>query len=198
MALWNENKEDLAVKTGTVEAIKENGVYELEINEAYISNSTSSSAVGLTIDFQGENNRMRTTFWYKKGDGSPNQYAERHLNRMLFLCKTKMSDLKLETKEVKGFDGKEFKRTFVSNLAGKKIGVITEVTAEKNGEHTRYNYNVRDFYDVKTGKTADEITNKTEAKTVEYFKNRYSKEKVEVPARPQTNTDNGEDDEFPF
>ena len=171
MALWNNNQEDLTTKTGTGEKIEVSGVYELEIKEAYLTNSKSSKAVGITLNFDGDAGYARTTLWHIKGDGTVNKFAEKYLNRMLYLLKTKVENLKTEVKKVKLFSGEEVDRTFITNIPKKAIGVILEV--KKDQENT--NYEIKDFYDIGTGKTTDEIMNKTEAVTVQFFKDKFEK-----------------------
>lgn len=171
MALWNNNQEDLTTKTGTGEKIEVSGVYELEIKEAYLTNSKTSKAVGITLNFDGDAGYTRTTLWHIKGDGTVNKFAEKYLNRMLYLLKTKVENLKTEVKKVKLFSGEEVDRTFITNIPKKAIGVILEV--KKDQENT--NYEIKDFYDIGTGKTTDEIMNKTEAVTVQFFKDKFEK-----------------------
>ena len=171
MALWNNNQEDLTTKTGTGEKIEVSGVYELEIKEAYLTNSKASKAVGITLNFDGDAGYARTTLWHIKGDGTVNKFAEKYLNRMLYLLKTKVENLKTEVKKVKLFSGEEVDRTFITNIPVKKLGVILEV--KKDQENT--NYEIKDFYDIGTGKTTDEIMNKTEAVTVHFFKDKFEK-----------------------
>lgn len=200
MALWRNNQEDLTKKTGTKEKLSFSGVYEMEIKEAYLSNSTKSEAMAVTLTFENDEAYGRVNFWYLKGNGEPNEYAEKSLNRLLFLAKLKIEKLKQETKRVKLFSGDEVDRTFLPELHGKKVGMILEV--KKEGENT--NIEAKDFYDIKTGKTTDEILNKTEAETVAFFKEKYEKEEPKKKGYPLPyETDKNiitEDDEeeFPF
>lgn len=200
MALWNNNQEDLTTKTGTGEKIEVSGVYELEIKEAYLTNSKSSKAVGITLNFDGDAGYARTTLWHIKGDGTVNKFAEKYLNRMLYLLKTKVENLKTEVKKVKLFSGEEVDRTFITNIPKKAIGVILEV--KKDQENT--NYEIKDFYDIGTGKTTDEIMNKTEAVTVQFFKDKFEKTapKKGYPLPYETTkniiTKVEDEEEFPF
>lgn len=119
---------------------------------------------------------------------------------MLYLLKTKIQNLKTEVKKVKLFSGEEVDRTFITNIPKKAIGVILEV--KKDQENT--NYKIRDFYDIKTGKTADEIMNKTEAVTVQLFKDEFekavAKKKYPLPYKTTKNivTEVEDEEEFPF
>lgn len=200
MALWNNNQEDLTVKTGTGEKIEVSGVYELEIKEAYLTNSKTSKAVGITLNFDGDAGYARTTLWHIKGDGTVNKFAEKYLNRMLYLLKTKVENLKTEVKKVKLFSGEEVDRTFITNIPKKALGVILEV--KKDQENT--NYEIKDFYDIGTGKTTDEIMNKTEAVTVQFFKDKFEKvaPKKGYPLPYETTknivTEVEDDEAFPF
>lgn len=198
MALWNNNQEDLTTKTGTGEKIEVSGVYELEIKEAYLTNSKTSKAVGITLNFDGDAGYARTTLWHIKGDGTVNKFAEKYLNRMLYLLKTKVENLKTEVKKVKLFSGEEVDRTFITNIPKKAIGVILEV--KKDQENT--NYEIKDFYDIGTGKTTDEIMNKTEAVTVQFFKDKFEKvapkKGYPLPYETTKNIITEDDEEFPF
>lgn len=189
--LWNFNEGDTKIKIGRNEQLKKSGVYEVVIKEAYISYSTSSKAVGLTLSLECPQGYARTTLWYKKGDGEPNPFAELTLNRMLFLSKLKLENLKPVNKEVKGYDGSTFKRWFIEELAGKELGVILVI--KKEGD--KYNVEVKDFYDIKSGRTADEITNNKEATTVEFFREKF---KTEEPQKLEEKKEGKENDEFPF
>ena len=200
MALWNFRQEDLTTKTRTGEKIEASGVYELEIKEAYLTNSKSSKAVGITLNFDGDAGYARTTLWHIKGDGTVNQYVEKYLNRMLYLLKTKGENLKTEVKKIKLFSGEEVDRTFITNIPKKAIGVILEVEKDQDN----INYKINDFYDIGTGKTADEIMNKTEAVTVQSFKDKFekaaSKKGYPLPYETTKNiiTKVEDEEEFPF
>lgn len=205
MALWSNNQEDLTQKTGVKEKIEENGVYEVEIKEAYISNSTKSKSQAVTIVFEDNDNYGRVNFWYLKSDGTENRFAVKSLNRLLYLCKLKSENLKQESRKVKLFSGEEVQRVFLPDLEEKKIGIILEVKIVKDN----VNYEVKDFFDLKTRKTSDEIINKTEAATVEFFKNKYEKEALNKPKNDNediaydtdkniTTVTSLDDDEFPF
>lgn len=202
MALWRTNQEDLTKKTGTKEKITISGVYEVEINEAYLTDSTKSNAKGVTLNFSNDESYGWFSLWYLKGDGQPNESAEKSLNRLIYLAKLKVDKLKQETKKVKLFSGNETDRTFLPELHGKKVGMILEV--KKEGDN--YNINLKDFYDIGTGKTTDEILNKTEATTVAFFKERFAKEEPKqgkkgysLPYETDKNiiTEDNEE-EFPF
>lgn len=198
--LWRNNQEDLTKKTGTKEKLAASGVYEMEIKEAYLSSSTKSKAKAVILAFENDENYGRVNFWYLKGDGEPNEFAERNLNRLLYLAKLKQEKLRQETKKVKLFSGEEIERVFLPDLHGKKIGMILEV--KKDGENT--DIEAKDFYDIGTGKTTDEILNKTEASTVQFFKDKFAKEKTKeakkgypLPYETDKNIITGEE-EFPF
>lgn len=200
MALWNSNPEYLTAKTRIGEKIEASGVYELEIKEAYLTNSKSSKAVGITLNFDGDAGYVRTTLWHIKGDGTINKYVEKNLERMLYLLKTKVENLKTEVKKVKLFSGEEVDRTFITNIPKKAIGVILEVEKDQDN----INYKIKDFYDIGTGKTTDEIMNKTEAVTVQFFKDNFEKTapKKGYPLPYETTkniiTKVEDEEEFPF
>lgn len=202
MALWKSNPENLTKKTGFKKKITVSGVYELEINEAYLTDSTKSNAKGITLSFSNDESYGRASLWYLNGNGEPNDSVEKNIERLVYLAKLKFEELKEETKKVKLFSGNEVNRTFLPELHGKKVGMILEV--EKKGDN--YNINVRDFYDIGTGKTTDEIINKTEATTVASFKERFAKEESKQGKKgyplpyetDKTIITEDDEEEFPF
>lgn len=206
MTLWNNNKqEDLTTEIGRKEKLVTSGVYEAEIKEAYLTNSSQSKAKAVTIAFETENNYGRVSFWFLKADGTENSHAVKALNRMLYLCKFKTGhDLKQETKKVKGFNGVETNRIFLPELHGKNIGMIIE--AKKEGDNV--NLEVKDFFDIKSRKTSNEILNKTEAETVPFYEEKYKNAKPQgleenkngLPYETDKNITTAADidDEFPF
>ena len=206
MSLWNNKQEDLITKVGTKERLVTSGVYDLEIKEAYITDSTKSKARAVTLAFENDKNYGRVNFWFLKGDGTENPFATKALNRMMYLFKFKSThELKKETRKVKTFEGKEIERTFLPEFEGKALGMIIE--AKKDGDNV--NLDVKDFFDIKSRKTSDEILNKTEAVTVPFFEEKYKDAKPQVvenenglPFETDKNiiTDKSAltDDEFPF
>ena len=205
MALWNTKQEDLTTKVETREKLTTNGVYAAEIKEAYLTNSTQSKAVAVTLSFETERNYGRVNFWFLKGDGTENTFAVKALNRMMYLCKFKAThELKQENKKVKLFNGKEIDRTFLPEFHGKNIGMIIE--AKKDGDNV--NLEVKDFFDINSRKTSDEILNKTEPTTVPSYEEKYKDAKPVVvdknnnglPYETDKNitTAVDVDDEFPF
>lgn len=205
MTLWNTRQEDLTTKVNSREKINKSGVYELEIKEAYLMDSTQSKAQAVTLAFENDTHYGRASLWFLKGDGEPNLRAEKLLNRMMYLSKFKADhNLKMEKKKTKLYNGKEIERTFLSELHGKKLGVILE--AKKDGENI--NLEINDFFDIKSRKTSDEILNKTEAETVAKAEEKYKDAKPQetnkndLPYETDKNviTDSSvlSDDEFPF
>lgn len=188
--LWSNKKEDLMERMprGRNEKIEKNGVYELKINEAYLTNSNQSKAVGVTFVTENDEGNARFTLWHKKGDGTENIFAQKLLNRLCFLLKLKVDELQTEKRVIKGFKG-DFERTFLPAFENKEIGVILEV--EKEGD--TINYSVKDFYDIKTSKTANEITNKEEATDVDFWRSKWAEIKEEAPKQVEESVD-----EFPF
>lgn len=192
MNLWNSNQEDLTTKIGRGEKITKNGVYEFEIKEAYLTNSSSSKAVGITLNLENSEGYARVTLWHKKGDGTDNKFAQKLLNRMVYLLKLKVDNLKTEVKKIKAYSGDEISRTYITNLAGKDIGVILQT--KKDGDNI--NYEIKDFFDIKTEKTTDEILNKTEATDVKFYREKFGAiTQPEIAEKEDTVED---DEEFPF
>lgn len=208
MSLWNNKQEDLITEIARKEKLVTSGVYAVEIKEAYLTNSNQSKARAVTLSFESENNYGRVSFWFLKADGTENSFATKALNRMMYLCKFKPGhDLKQETKKIKLFDGKEIDRIFLPELNGKNIGMIIE--AKKDGDNI--NLEVKDFFDIKSRKTSDEILNKTESTTVPFYEEKYKDAKPQgteksnngLPYETDKNittvtSSDFNDDEFPF
>ena len=196
MALWMNSQEDLTKATGTKEKFKKNGVYEITIKEAYLTDSTKSQAKAVTLIFEDENSYGRANFWYLKGDGTENEFSRKTLNRLAYLLKLKTENLKTETKKYKTFYGNEMERVYLPDFTDKKIGVILTVEHDMD----QVNMEVKDFFDIKTKKTSDEFLNKTEAHTVAFFEEKYTN--VEKTVSSQENnvseTKDEDEDEFPF
>lgn len=193
MNLWNANENDLTKKTGTKEKFENSGIYEVTIKEAYITHSTKSKAKAITVSLETEENYGRVNFWFLKGDGTENEFTRATLNRMMYLLKLKPNQLKTESKKVRNYDGEEVERLYLLDLEGKSIGIILKVTIEEK----QTNFEVKDFFDIKSKKTSDEILNKTEAYTVEFFTKKYAQE-VEKYSNDETVETTEDDDEFPF
>lgn len=200
MELWRSNPENLTKRPRTKERITVSGVYEVEINEAYLCDSTKSKAKGITLIFSNDESYGRFTLWYLKGNGEPHREAEEKLDKLIYLAKLKKDKLKTETKKVKLFNGSETDRTFLPDLHGKKIGMLLEV--EKKGDN--YNINLHDFFDIGTGKITAEIIEKTDATEVQKFKNKLAKKETKeenkgypLPYETDKNIITDEE-EFPF
>lgn len=192
MNLWNSNQEDLTTAVGRGEKITKSGVYEFEIKEAYLTNSSSSKAVGITLNLENNEGYARVTLWHKKGDGTDNKFAQKLLNRMVYLLKLKVENLKTEVKKVKAYSGDEISRTYITNLAGKEIGVILQT--KKDGDNI--NYEIKDFFDIKTEKTTNEILNKTEATDVKFYREKFGATTQPEVTEKEDSVD--DEEEFPF
>ena len=201
MALWNSREEDLRGDINDKKKIEKNGVYEVEVKEAYLQNSTKSKAQAVTISFENEEGYGRISLWYLKGDGTENKISQAKLNRMLFLCKTKVENLKTETKKVKLYSGEEVERTFLPDIHGKNLGMIilAKDALDGNGNPTT-NLEVLDFFDIKTQKTAGEIKdNKPAAMVAKKRKEFENALPYETDKKIKTATvEEFNDDEFPF
>lgn len=185
--LWNEVKESVKESALYKKRLKENAVVNAVVKEAYITASSKSQAVALTLEFESNTCYGRFSMWYKKGDGTPNTFAEKNLNRMTFLMKVKHKDLKVETKKISLNTGEEIERKHIPILEGKEIGMILEYRND--------NLEIRDFFDIKSQKTADEISNNTESTTVEFYRKKY--ETTQKENKENSASENNED-EFPF
>jgi hypothetical protein len=194
MNLWTENEEDLREETKEgSKTVNKSGVYNCTIEEALIiSGKNGSQSQGLKLVLKtDEEQYFYPVEFFRKADGTENEYARKKLNKLTYLCKLKNKDLvPIESPN----------KVFIPALADKKIGVIVEVSL--NGDFLRYN--IIGYYDIQSKKTADEIQNKKNPEIYERFKKKF--ENVTPVERPnnyqseeKTEEKNEElPEEFPF
>jgi len=194
MNLWTENEEDLREETKEgSKTVNKSGVYNCTIEEALIiSGKNGSQSQGLKLVLKtDEEQYFYPVEFFRKADGTENEYARKKLNKLTYLCKLKNKDLvPIESPN----------KVFIPALADKKIGVIVEVSL--NGEFLRYN--TKEIYNIKRKKPADEIQNKKNPEIYERFRKKFeSAAPIEKPSNNHTeeNTEEKNEDlpeEFPF
>ena len=190
MNLWTENEEDLREETKEgSKTVNKSGVYNCTIEEALIiSGKNGSQSQGLKLVLKtDEEQYFYPVEFFRKADGTENEYARKKLNKLTYLCKLKNKDLvPIESPN----------KVFIPALADKKIGVIVEVSL--NGEFLRYN--IIGYYDIKSKKTADEIQNKKNPEIYERFRKKFENATpVERPNNYQSEEKNEDlPEEFPF
>lgn len=190
MNLWTENEEDLREETKEgSKTVNKSGVYNCTIEEALIiSGKNGSQSQGLKLVLKtDEEQYFYPVEFFRKADGTENEYARKKLNKLTYLCKLKNKDLvPIESPN----------KVFIPALADKKIGVIVEVSL--NGDFLRYN--IIGYYDIQSKKTADEIQNKKNPEIYERFKKKFENvTPVERPNNYQSEEKNEVlPEEFPF
>lgn len=190
MNLWTENEEDLREETKEgSKTVNKSGVYNCTIEEALIiSGKNGSQSQGLKLVLKtDEEQYFYPVEFFRKADGTENEYARKKLNKLTYLCKLKNKDLvPIESPN----------KVFIPALADKKIGVIVEVSL--NGDFLRYN--IIGYYDIQSKKTADEIQNKKNPEIYERFKKKFENvTPVERPNNYQSEEKNEDlPEEFPF
>lgn len=194
MNLWTENEEDLREETKEgSKTVNKSGVYNCTIEEALIiSGKNGSQSQGLKLVLKtDEEQYFYPVEFFRKADGTENEYARKKLNKLTYLCKLKNKDLiPIESPN----------KVFIPALADKKIGVIVEVSL--NEVYLRYN--IIGYYDIKSKKTADEIQNKKNPEIYERFRKKFENvTPVERPNNYQSEEkveEKNEDlpEEFPF
>lgn len=196
MKLWSRNEEGLKKETKIgAEKITVPGAYDLKVKYCYIRTSNSSHARAFKITFEGEEGHMNTSIWFENGKGEANEIGQMQLDKLLFLLKLNPENLKDELREVEEFNGTKVKRVFFPEMEGKEIGVCV-VPEEKEYNGNEYiDYAVHGFYDIKSGRTADEILNKSEAKFKAKFIDRFVKCEDSISIEKKVEE---KDDEFPF
>ena len=190
MNLWTENEEDLREETKEgSRTVNKSGVYNCTIEEALIiSGKNGSQSQGLKLVLKtDEEQYFYPVEFFRKADGTENEYARKKLNKLTYLCKLKNKDLvPIESPN----------KVFIPALVDKKIGVIVEVSL--NGDFLRYN--IIGYYDIQSKKTADEIQNKKNPEIYERFKKKFENvTPVERPNNYQSEEKNEVlPEEFPF
>lgn len=132
---------------GSIKYVNTNGVYIGKIVEAYIfrSRDTMSEALYLTI-LTEEDTSIKLRLFYKGRNGEEIKFNMKPINDLMFI--TKRQNLP------EGSDGK------IPSLLNQEIGAIITVDIEytSNGNQM-YRYNLKGFYDPKTGGTVYELQN---------------------------------------
>lgn len=154
--LWNFKNEDLTTGTSGKVRVTRSGAYVFTIKEAYINKTTNSFSTACTLELENETHKVKLSIWFKGKNGDILQYNQKKLNRLMYLCKLKAEDLKVEVKKVKDYQGNDIERHFLPAFVGKKTGVFLKVSPPHAGQ--KYpSYNIVDFYDPITQKTCDEL-----------------------------------------
>lgn len=184
---------------GSIKYVNTNGVYKGKIVEAYIfrSRDTMSEALYLTI-LTEEDTSIKLRLFYKGRNGEEIKFNMKPINDLMFI--TKRQNLP------EGSDGK------IPSLLNQEIGAIIAVDIEytSNGNQM-YGYNLKGFYDPKTGGTVYELQNNKPFEKVAEFILAY-KDAVPVlldnttkqVSRDKNNSNNGgnffpvNDEEIPF
>ena len=128
------------------------GLYDLVINVAYITESSSSEAMGLTIEYTDGKWKFpkRETMWFrgangletrmaKRRDGSehPDEtFGKKQVRALADVCGLKIEELETEEGQIEGKDGVRTVMVF-PDFAGKTFtGGLQEVLEDKYGEET--------------------------------------------------------------
>ena len=200
-SLWKRNEENLRKETKVgAEKITKPGAYDLTVKDCYIRTSNSSHARAFKISFEGDEGAMNTSIWFENGKGEPNEFGQIQLDKFLYLLKLNPENLKDELREVNDFGGNKIKRVYFPEVEGKKIGVCTVPEEKEYNGNTYYDYVIHGFYDIKSGKTADEIINKTQATFKDEFIERYvnCESTVSDTESQEVVSEKDDNDEFPF
>ena len=210
--MWTENQEQLREKNLPGVGIKESGCYECKIERAelFISSQNKAEALILTLKSIADEKTARIPIFYKNKKGEEQLFNTKHLNQLIYLLKIKFENLKTETDE-------EDKEIFPM-LQNRKIGVflsflgMNEVVNTSTGEINYFNeYQLRGFYNTKTGKTTQEIIDKVEnAETFEIWKKNFinenkirEKRELEngtniINSHIKNEAENQDEEDFPF
>ena len=176
--MWTDNQEQLREKNLPGAGIKESGCYECKIERAelFISSQNKAEALILTLKSVEDEKTARIPIFYKNKKGEEQLFNTKHLNQLIYLLKIKFENLSTEFDE----EGKEI----FPMLQNRKIGVflsylgMNEVIDTFTGEINYFNeYQLRGFYNTKTGRITQEILDKIEtAETFEIWKKNFINE----------------------
>ena len=183
--------------------INQSGAYEMAISEAYLLKMQNTYSEALILELEDlEEKKAKVNIWYKNKNGEKVESQNKHITHLMYLLsnnpKTKKTTLNAEKN-----------REEIQVFKDKIIGVILEFsgteqyTGNDGNEYTRYNYNLKGFYDVTTKATADEKRNGKETKTYNYWKERFEKENKKIDNKQNRNqqenkNDEDSEDDFPF
>ena len=210
--MWTDNQDHLKEKNLPGISIKESGCYECKIERAelFISSQNKSEALILTLKSIEDEKTARIPIFYRNKKGEEQLFNSKHLNQLIYLLKIKFENLETELDE----EGKEI----FPMLQNRKIGVflsylgMNEIIDTSTGEINYFNeYQLRGFYNTKTGRTTQEILDKIEnAKTFEiWHKNFINENKIRekremekgtniINSHIKNKTENLDEDDFPF
>ena len=210
--MWTDNQDHLKEKNLPGISIKESGCYECKIERAelFISSQNKSEALILTLKTIEDEKTARIPIFYRNKKGEEQLFNSKHLNQLIYLLKIKFENLETELDE----EGKEI----FPMLQNRKIGVflsylgMNEVIDASTGEINYFNeYQLRGFYNTKTGRTTQEILDKIEnAETFEIWRKNFinenkirekremEKETNIINSHIKNKTENLDEDDFPF
>lgn len=184
--MWESKESNLTKEvSGGNEWLNHSGCYAGKIVECEIINSNSTQAKAVKLVVETPIGKCAPVLWFKKADGTDNEFAIEKLDRLKFLCKVK---------EVK--PSTQGSKTTLPIFIDKEVGMFLEVKAAEKG----HQYEVKDFYEPKSQKTTDEILGKKEAKQFAFWNDKFkSAAPVERKEATSAATSTEEsDDEFPF
>lgn len=210
--MWTDNQDHLKEKNLPGISIKESGCYECKIERAelFISSQNKSEALILTLKSIEDEKTARIPIFYRNKKGEEQLFNSKHLNQLIYLLKIKFENLETELDE----EGKEI----FPMLQNRKIGVflsylgMNEIIDTLTGEINYFNeYQLRGFYNTKTGRTTQEILDKIEnAETFEIWRKNFinenkirEKREMEkgtniINSHIKNKTENLDEDDFPF
>lgn len=203
--LWDFKNEDLAAEISAKTRVNQSGAYVFTIKEAYINKTTNSFSTACTLELENETHKAKLSIWFKNKNGDTLEYNRKKLNRLMYLCKLKAEDLKVDVKKVKDYQGNDIDRQFLPAFVGKEIGVFLQVTPPRADQQFP-NFNIDDFFAPKTKQTCDEIlgkekgTAKYDFYTEKYAQDAPVKTGTATPRKTTTAPETAElgDDDFPF
>ena len=210
--MWTDNQEQLKEKNLPGAGIKESGCYECKIERAelFISSQNKSEALILTLKSIEDEKTARIPIFYRNKKGEEQLFNSKHLNQLIYLLKIKFENLETELDE----EGKEI----FPMLQNRKIGVflsylgMNEIIDTSTGEINYFNeYQLRGFYNTKTGRTTQEILDRIEnPETFKIWqKNFINENKIRekremekgtniINSHIKNKTENLDEDDFPF
>ncbi len=210
--MWTDNQDHLKEKNLPGISIKESGCYECKIERAelFISSQNKSEAIILTLKSIEDEKTARIPIFYRNKKGEEQLFNSKHLNQLIYLLKIKFENLETELDE----EGKEI----FPMLQNRKIGVflsylgMNEIIDTSTGEINYFNeYQLRGFYNTKTGRTTQEILDRIEnPETFKIWqKNFINENKIRekremekgtniINSHIKNKTENLDEDDFPF
>lgn len=163
--MWSYNEENIK-KDSRSERLLTSGCYPCTIQKAYIYTSNSTNLEALYINLLTSNGKSFTLkIFYKGRDEKETNFVEQ-INKLEYLLQLEHQEV---TKSVVLEEIYKEEKEVVKAFENKKIGVIVTVEEKEENNEKKYEYKLKDFYELTGKRTAFEISTNQEASSYYYW-----------------------------